>query len=448
MPRIRLSLFIYIIIVSFSPGSFATGPDLLLTHLNIINPRTRTESQGHLYIVGGKIKKIYSGRVPNIRDAQVMDLTGKYVLPGLQDMHIHNWGDNMPPTGNFASDDYDFVGMEGMGTRLLNAGVTTYLDLFAPVPDTFNLRAKQRAGTIVHPNIFVAGHLFMIPNGHPVAFHPDAIKLNSANEATARVEAFIRARDPDVIKFIYDNFERPDGEYPNMSPEIAQAIINAAHAGGKKAIAHINTWQAAMDLADMGVDAVTHIPEQPCNTTITAKLRDKNVTMITTMAVYTDLGYIADLNTQDEILNNDLLRMVTTAGHIAAYRDASKYDAPTKAWADWSILHNQGRLQFKNLMQMVRDGVKVVGGSDSGNTGTFIAYSMHRELKLMVNAGLSPMEAIRTTTTAASAFMGQNKGVDEGNDADLLIVNANPLSSIANTQDIRMVLLGGSVVRQ
>jgi imidazolonepropionase-like amidohydrolase len=429
----------------FQTAAFA---DLLLKDGNFINPKTKKTFSGHMLIESsGKIKAIYTSVVcPKIPGATVIDLKNNWVLPGLHDMHIHNWGDNLPPTGDYNSPDYDYVGLEGMGSRMLSAGVTTYLDLFAPVEDTMELRARQRAGLVVHPNIFAAGHIFMVPNGHPIGFHPDAIKLTSAADAKTQVETFILAKSPDVIKFVYDNGDRPDGTYVNMTKDIAEAIIKTAHKHGIKAVAHIGTWNGARDLAELGIDAVTHIPEEKMPKDLVALLKKKNVTMITTMVVYMDLGFIAAPATQDEVLDNDLLRKVTTAGHISAYRDPSKYDDVTKLWTDWSLMHNQLGHQFRNLMLLYNGGVNILAGSDSGNTGTFIAYSIHRELKLMVAAGMTPMEALQTATVNSNKFLGQNKGIDIGNIADLFVVNKNPLKDITNTQDVKMVILKGQVV--
>jgi imidazolonepropionase-like amidohydrolase len=85
-------------------------------------------------------------------------------------------------------------------------------------------------------------------------------------------------------------------------------------------------------------------------------------------------------------------------------------------------------------------------GTDAGNLGTIQGYSVHREMIRLVEAGLSPWEALAATTTSAGRFLGQRFGVRPGNDATFVIMEESPIADIENSQDVAMVVLDGRVV--
>ena len=93
-------------------------------------------------------------------------------------------------------------------------------------------------------------------------------------------------------------------------------------------------------------------------------------------------------------------------------------------------------------------GIRILAGTDAGNWGLIHGYSLHRELVRLVEAGLSPREALGASTTDAGEFLGRRFGVQTGDAANLVVLDASPLDNIANTQRISMVVMRGQVVYQ
>jgi len=95
---------------------------------------------------------------------------------------------------------------------------------------------------------------------------------------------------------------------------------------------------------------------------------------------------------------------------------------------------------------MADAGVTILAGSDAANWGTIHGYSLHRELLNLVEAGLSPWQALAASTTDAGAFLGRSFGVQPGDEANLVVLSASPIEDIRNTQQISMVIQHGRVI--
>ena len=428
---------------SSTSAALVTEPSVVLTGGTVIDPADGSVSQRDLCIVDGRLVDMSTPGCQGFSNA--VDISGKWVLPGLHDMHVHNFGDNLPPDGEFDSPSHDVVTMEIMGNRMLYSGITTYLDLHAPVDDIIDLRDRTRAGDVLQPSLYAAGPIFMYPNGHPLFSFPGAVTI-AAGPAAAPLIGLYDSHDLDVIKFVYDNGERPDGSFTDMPYDVMRGIVQAAHASGRKAIAHVGTWQGVRDIATEGVDAFTHIPSGPMPSDIPQLLIDSGTTVITTICAFMELGHIADPATQSEVLDDALLHQVTTAGHIAAYRDVASYDEDTAAWTQWSLAENATGTRLANVAQLFNAGVNIVAGTDGGNTGAFMGYSLHRELLLMERSGAERMAVLRSATTDAAEFLDVESGMQPGAPADLLVLSRNPLEDIQHTKDIFLVLKDGSIV--
>jgi imidazolonepropionase-like amidohydrolase len=101
---------------------------------------------------------------------------------------------------------------------------------------------------------------------------------------------------------------------------------------------------------------------------------------------------------------------------------------------------------LESVRRLAAAGVSMLTGTDAGNVGVVQGYSVHREMLRLVEAGLTPWDALRASTTNAGKFLGRAYGVGPGDQADLVVLDASPLEDIANTQTIGLVVMRGRVV--
>lgn len=467
----------------------AEASDLVITNANLVDPASRTVKRGALLIKDGKIKKVVTAdRVRIEGQPQTLDAQKGYLIPGLSDLHTHLFFGNSSPHGFSDEASQDFASQEQLGKRYLYAGVTSYLDLFAPSDagddpaqtlgadlNIFAVRAKSREqNDFVHPNSYVAGPLFVVPGSHGVLGFAagDVVRIDvrdaaglplsaSALAAVAdtvgkRVEKLINDKHPDVIKFIYDNHtDQPVSRPESMPLTIAKAIIDAATRKRTKTVAHVGTWKGVEDLANAGVSAFTHLPSGEAPASTIAALKRANTTAITTMSIYNDYGDMADDAKRSKYFDfrtHRLLRDLIPPGLASAYENFNKYTDEDKGWVAWGAKHNRLNSQGLALKSLIKGKVRVLPGTDSGNTGAFYGYSLSRELINFAGAqaDMSSWDILSAATFQAQEFLGEDKSgkLAVGHKADLVILSENPVESIANVQKVKAVVLHGRVLNR
>ncbi len=411
------------------PG-VSVAQELIIENAKILDPATQTVTEGAVTIVGGKILSI--GEVPGEPfDGPSIDLGGKWLVPGFNDMHTHSYG-NMGPSQAVG----DFVMTEVVAKRMLYAGVTGFLDLFSAEDYIFNLRQQQRASKISGADIYAAGPILTAPGGHGTEYGVPTRIAATPEEAKEEVDA-LAEKQPDVVKLVYDNAAR----MPTMQKATMKATVAAARAHNIPVVAHIGSWDDVRDVILAGVQAITHTPRGNMPADIPALMKEHGVITIPTLAVQTEFSHLVK---NPEGLDHPLLAAVAPDNLLAAYRDTSAYDPGFKGF----LAYQAGMREsiFASVAAMAAAGIPVLAGTDGGNPGIFQGYSVHREMALLVEAGLSPWQALASATTAAGPLIGQSFGMQPGDVANLVVLDASPLEDINNTTSISMVIHHGAVV--
>ena len=418
---------------------FRQDHTLLLARGNILDPVTRTIRVADLLIRGGRIVEVstepLAGTGPVAAD-ETINLSGKWVIPGLVDMHVHAWG-NPSPTSKDGERDQD-LGTEAVTQLVLHAGVTGLLDLGSLESLILPLRDKLRTVVVPHAELFASGPVFAQGRRRSGA-GPRFVR--DAADARNQVSELV-ARQPDVIKVIYDH--SGDAGIGSMSRAVLRAIVRAAHEFKLRAVVHIGTWQDARDATLAGADAVTHLyDDEPIPRDLPALMKKHGTWSIPTMAVQCDF---ATATSSLEFWNNRLLKAVTTPGLRADYADRANFNDRAKFWGEWQTDYCRVN-DFPSLRALAEAGVPLLAGTDSGNLGTFEGYSLHRELALMVEAGVPPWQALAAATTLPGQFLGRSFGESAGNEANLVVLTASPIPDIHNTELISLVIVHGKVFR-
>lgn len=363
--------------------------------------------------------------------ARVIRGEGLTLVPGLFDLHTH-----LPYSA--------ISGLQGDWGKILNAylycGVTSVVD-FGTYPETFEpMRRLMTEGVITGPRLSLAVRM-TTPGGHGAEGGRGdffSLEVQTPREAKAAVRRVL-AYKPDVIKVFTDGWRygtAPD--MTSMDPETLKALVDEAHVNHIPVLTHTVTLDKAKVAARAGVDVVAHaIGDAPVDEEVIDLFKSKGVTYVNTLAVYEgrDAGPINGL--LKEVLEPAAQKVLNG---MASVRPPSRRNpARARRW----------RTANANLKAMHTAGVAIGVGTDSGVSGTYHGWSSLRELKLMVEAGLTPLEAITAATGASAKAIGvegERGTIAVGKLADLVLVEGSPHRQIEDIERLRFVFLGGQEV--
>ncbi len=420
-------------------GAAAAHEPLYLAGATLVDPDTGTTRRAGLLIVDGRI----AGSPPAAPAGfagRVLDLRGKWVLPGLRDFHVHAVVNQAP--GRVV----DRIGTLEALRRYLYAGVTGVLDLFNDENAVLALRDRQRAGGLgPAADLFAAGPCLTATGGHCTEY-PTPTRIVDTPEDARREIGELAAKRPDVVKLVYEHVApelagkswRP--ERPSLDVPTLEAAVAAAAAHGLPTVVHVRSWDDVRACVEAGATAVTHVPSHaPVPADLAARMAERGTRVIPTLAVGDPLLVAAGAPLADP-----LLRAVAGETVLAAYRGLDHGDERGRRLMAW--MYAEQGVRAASLARLAAAGVPVVAGTDAGNPLTVHGWSLHRELELMVAAGLTPAQALAAATTAAGELMGRGWGLAPGDEGTVVVLDASPLADVRNTRRIHAVVHHGEVV--
>jgi imidazolonepropionase-like amidohydrolase len=344
----------------------------------------------------------------------VINLTGKYIIPGLFDMHAH--------VANVRKNSYNQSESEYMLRMLLTHGVTTIRNTGGPTEQSVALRENVSEGKIVGPQIFTAGQLLNTPQV-PIPFVEKQVQTEQDVRQEVRNQV---ATGVDYIKL-----------YVGLTPKLVKAAINEAHSNGIKIIGHLylTSWT---DAANLGIDALTHgIPVSPfllseANQQKFLEAGDHPFNHFLWLDLVDLNG--PEINEMMEALVNNDIPVDPTLGI---------YEAMIKE-------EPQNQYLWPKVLQLTKmlydNGVTILSGTDIPNFDLVPGSSLHHELEILVEAGISPLEVIKIATRNGAQALGIENDVgtiEPGKQADMIILSDNPVDEISNTKKIEAVINNG-----
>ena len=412
----------------------AAAQDLALANAVVLNPAEESVDRGVLLIEGGFVTGLAAAPPPDFA-GEVLDLEGRFVMPAPADVHTHSFG-NMSPRGM-----PQMLGPQGTANTALFTGVAFVLDLFSPEQMIFEYRNRRRDEGGQGAELFAAGPCLTATNGHCSEYGVPTRIVDTPGEARQEV-ADLAASAPDVVKIVYDHQTYGGRSMPTVDLPTLTAVLETAREHGLKTVVHVGTWDDLREAALAGADAVTHTPgPDPPPADLAELLAEQGTYHIPTLAVQGDFARMAE---DPGLLDDPLLAETAPAALRDAYRVGDGWDPRIEGFLTWQ------RTLMDTSLEAVRTladaGVPMLTGTDGGNMGVFQGYSVHRELELLVEAGLSEWSALRSATTHAARFLERSWGVAPGDEATLLILEASPIESITNTKRVHAVIQAGIVV--
>ncbi|HEX7705804.1 MAG TPA: CIA30 family protein [Thermoanaerobaculia bacterium] len=350
--------------------------------------------------------------------AMVVDGRGKTLMPGLIDSHIHAFGNALE--------------------QALIFGVTTELDMFTDAGMARSMREQQAAGGASgRADLFSAGTLVTAPGGHGTQYGIPIPTIAAPEQAQEFVDARI-AEGSDWIKIVYDDGSAYGMSTPTVSEKTMRAVIAAAHARKKLAVVHIGTLAAARQAIDAGADAIVHLfidraPDAEFGTFVAGRGAFVIPTLVVLKSVTGSAG-------GESLAGDAAIAPYLDAGARAILQQAfpRRKDRPQVSYAAAEA----------TVRQLAAANVPILAGSDAPNPGTAHGAALHRELELLVAAGLTPLQALTAATSApAKAFRLDDRGrIAKGLRADLLLVEGDPTRDITATRRIAGIWKGGVAV--
>lgn len=471
---------LYLHASELEPG--AGRNDLVIVDATLIDGTGAPPYSATVIVRDGRIFAVETDSEPAVlAGASVIDASGKYLIPGLADMHVHlSRGLPQPRLRNET---------EIVLARNLYYGVTSILAIGASDASTQSIlthRARREAGELQSPYIYGTGGHLTIKGTHPVytAFPQrvqqvadelaDATPMNDPidlyslgiglsivrTEEAARKAVQERAEGRmDAIKITVESGPTPFGDdHPQMSVQMIRAIVDEAARHDLRVFAHVTSLDELRATFDGGAAGTVHaVWNRPFpDADLAHRLAAKPFYVMPTTSIYR--GTVS-LHYVDEPIDLDdpFLRETVSDKEVAGLRDPefiarfrSRWDRPLPSVdnREESIRLHVADL-LSNVGMLSDHGVPVVLGTDTGNMFTFQGFSVHDELEHLVKAGLTPGEALAAATTNAAEMLNAEDEfgtIEPGKRADLLILGANPLSDIRNTRSLEFVIAEGRLV--
>ena len=368
---------------------------------------TRVIPKATVLVREGKIAAV-GANVTTPAGAQVVDGTGRTLVPGFIDGHTHTFLPDAPATA-------------------IAFGVTTQLEMFTDVGTAKAWRDEQRAGAgpaRARPDIYSAGTLITAPGGHGTQFGLPIPTLASPAQADSFVAARV-AEGSDFIKLVYDNGSVYGLKFPTLDRPTLAAAIAAARKRGKLSVVHVGTLGFGRDVIESGANGFAHLwIDSVPDAGLVQRMVRQRMFAIPTLSVLESVtgtaGGAAMLgdSTIDRLLSEQERQQLRQS--FPARRALSLEPA------------------LQTVAMLSRAGVPILAGTDAPNPGTVHGLSMHHELALLVRAGLTPVQALTAATSApASAFGLADRGrIATGLRADFIVVEGDPTTDILATRHI------------
>ena len=396
-----------------------------------------------LVLDGGRIAWIGTGAPPAPPPgAETVDCAGKTIMPGLISAHSHIGVVDGLTAG---ADNYNRANIMRQLRQFETYGVTTIASLGLNRPLFYELRAEQRAARaqgadFPGADILGADRGIGVTGGAPpaavVSLAEDQIYLPATAEAARAAVREMAARGTDLVKVWLDDF---GGAVPvKVSPEVYQAVIDEAHRNNLRVAAHIHDIDDAVSMVRAGVDILAHgVRDRPVTEELASLMRARGTWYIATLALDDSTFAFAE---RPPWLADPFVQRALHPDVRAQFQDqawaARTLASPGAARARASLAMNK-----RNLKTLHEAGVRIGFGTDSGVGLRIPGLAEHRELALMVEAGLTPRQALAIATSGSAALLGlEDRGVlAAGRLADLVVLDADPDAGIANTTRIQSV---------
>ena len=447
-------------------GSCSSPATTAITHFTLVDVTGGPEQPDSTVLVSGAhiaaVGPASSVTIP--RGAKIIDGSGKFLIPGLADMHLHLTGSGEPDGSR-----------EFFLPLLIANGITTVRDMGGKVEYLKKLRGEIASGQRLGPQIFFTGPYL---DGNPPSFQPSMVVQNAA-EGIAAVDG-LTAEGVDFIKV-----------QSRLQPEGYFAIASESKKLGIRFLGHVPDSITVAQASDAGQASIEHLTgvllgcstreeelrqrqlKHPAKETpsqarereriwqrdllssysetkadaLVRKFAENQTWQVPTLVLLMDLVYLTPSNTHE---NDPRLKYVPQTVQNVWKRGRNEL-LENATQQDFQLRTESAERSLEIVGKMNAAGVRIMAGTDSAAPNVFPGFGLQEELTYLVRAGLTPLHALQAATTGPAEFLGKTNEqgrIAAGQRADLVLLDADPLKDIHNTQQIRAAVLNGKLLER
>jgi len=412
------------------------APPIVIRGVTLIDGTGRAPLPNATVIVeGARITQVGTQPLTVPSGAQVVDGRGKFLMPGLIDVHVHLNGG-----GNRASTQPMTPQQERTGTAALHsflyAGVTTIFDAGNQGSFIFALREKERADQIVSPRIFATGGTVTSPGGHGGPFY-----IESWPQDRAILDTHLAGK-PDLVKIGQDEhgwMMRP--MITKLPEDLLEKIIRYYHSKAVRSTIHISNEHDAIEAIYAGVDTLAHpVIQSPISNTFVNIMKVKHIPEASTLTIGESYSRLVE---HPEYLDEPLYRAILEPAEIQRLRTTVSASYKTDGRTAWMKVMTPVAQENVRKLNAIGKDIIALGTDLSSGADT------HRELELLVAGGVPPADAIVIGTRNSARFLGKLDDlgtIEPGKLADLVLLAADPTTDINHAKQIEMVIKNGRVI--
>jgi imidazolonepropionase-like amidohydrolase/ABC-type multidrug transport system permease subunit len=433
----------------------ARGDTFLIRGARIVIGDGRVIEIGSVLVRGGKIAEVYEGQGPDPKTlkAELVEAAGKTILPGLIDVHVH-----LGAPGGFSSEVK--YGDEKNTRRALAAylysGVTTVRSVGDLLDNILKVRSLVRSGEVLGADLQTCGPLFTAAGGHGTEYFkglPANARANlerqsvriptSSDEARQQVDE-LKKQDMDCIKAVLE--AGAGGHvFSRLDTGLFDAVAQQAHADSLPLAVHTGDARDVADAVQAQADSIEH-------GSFRERIPDAVFEQMAKQGTFYDPTLSAGESFKEfvagktDLLKRSLVQQVGPPELLRGTEEAmgsAEMEPMRKSMGQYPT---DMAIAIDNLKRAQAHGVLLVTGSDAGNPLVVHGPTVQHEMQLWVQAGIPPAVALQAATLNAARLLrvdNRTGSVRAGNDADLLVVDGNPLEDITATERISMVVFKG-----
>jgi imidazolonepropionase-like amidohydrolase len=368
-----------------------------------------------------------------------IDGTGKFLIPGLIDVHIHLRG-GFDVAAKVDAELAPANRAEGVAAlaSFLYSGVTTVYDAGNRPDHILPLRADERSGKILAPRIFATGNLITYPGSHGDSV---AVRISDFEKDKPLLDKHIAEQQPDILKLTLEEEgwgTRP--MIPLMPVELLEKITRYYNQHGIRTTVHVSSELRSLEAIYAGSDTLAHpVIQGPVSDSFVKLMGAKKIPFASTLTIGENYSRLAE---HPEYLDQPLYAASLTAAEREQLKSKTRAEWQARPWTWWMKIMTP--IAAENVRKIHAAGGIVACGTDQSS-----GPATQRELELLVAAGISPLDTIRIATYNGAVFLGMADrlgSVDQGKLADLVLLAKDPSMNIENAKSILFVVKNGQVI--